>query len=350
MSGRTSGKTKVAQAAGPEGQEQAQGGGGTLASGHDPPEQSSKSPAQDYSSVSVTTLRTALRKRQLSTEGVKKDLIARLQKSDDDNKLAAATAHSGWAQDNAILRLHAASIPADPVTENTTEDSVMSQDPTGVQVAATTAGEEDNSPVIDVLGVSGAPDEDGAAAFAHSEVTVDGTTEVADAGETLLPQQLTYSAEAQLPPLDLAGQHGGAACAHSEVTVDGTSEVADTGENLLPQHVTYSAEVQFPPLEALPPASTSSIKVATPTTSPRSSDCENLRTELRTRDDELRSEWRARDARFEDMLKALTVSHANVDTRLKSVETQSLAVDEGLRRSRRSGRQHNGRRSTRNGK
>jgi hypothetical protein len=115
MSGRTSGKTKVAQAAGPAGQVQAQGGGGTLTSGHDPTTQSSKSAVHDYSGVNVTTLRTALRKRQLSTEGVKKDLIERLQKSDKDNNLTAATAHSGLAQVNVILRLDAVSIPKEKI-------------------------------------------------------------------------------------------------------------------------------------------------------------------------------------------------------------------------------------------
>ena len=195
MSGRTSGKKKLAAATEPAGQAQAPG-----ASGHDPPAQRSKSPAHDYSSVNVTTLRTALRKRQLSAEGAKEVLIARLQKSDEDNKLAAATAHSGLAQDNAILRLDTSSIPSVSATEGTTEDSAMSQevgganDPVGVQFAAPTAGEEDKFLEIDVLGVSGALDEDegqnGASTCAHSEVTVDGKTEVADAGETFIPQKV----------------------------------------------------------------------------------------------------------------------------------------------------------------
>jgi hypothetical protein len=100
----------------------------------------------------------------------------------------------------------------------------------------------------------------------------------------------------------------------------GTTEVAYAGENMLPQQVTYSAEVQVPPLNlaALQPASTSSIRVAaTPTTSPHSSDFEDLRTELRirdvemkarleTRDAEMKARDAAMDARFEDMLKTLT--------------------------------------------
>jgi hypothetical protein len=56
-------------------------------------------------------------------------------------------------------------------------------------------------------------------------------------------------------------------------------------------------------------------------------DIEDLRTELRTRDAEMKTEMKAR---FEDLLKALTVSHANVDTRLQSVETQALAVNERI--------------------
>jgi hypothetical protein len=81
-------------------------------------------------------------------------------------------------------------------------------EPVGVEVAATTAGKEANLIVMDVLGVSRAPSEDEghnvAAASTHSEVTVDGETEVADAGELLLPQQVPSSAVVQVPPLNLA--------------------------------------------------------------------------------------------------------------------------------------------------
>ncbi len=95
MSGRTSGQTKVSQEPGPVGQEQAQGGEGKpLSSGHDPTAQSSKSPVRDYSDVNVTTLRTDLRNRQLSIQGISQDLISSLGKLDEDKKLAAATAHS----------------------------------------------------------------------------------------------------------------------------------------------------------------------------------------------------------------------------------------------------------------
>jgi uncharacterized Fe-S cluster protein YjdI len=317
----------------------------------------------------VTTLRTALRNRQLSADGVKEVLIARLQKSDEDNKLAAATAHSGLAQDNAILSLDTASIPSASTTESTTEDSAMAQavgeanDPVGVQFAAPTAGEENKLLEIDVLGVSGAPDEDagqnGAATCAHSEVTVDGTTEVADAGETLLPQHVAYSAAVQVPPLDMAGQNSAATCAHSEVTVDGTTEVAEAGEKLLPQQVTYSTEVQVPPLASLQTTSTSSIRVATPPTSPHSSDFENLFTELRKRDEEMKArdakrdeEMKARDAEMKDILKALTAVCATCSasppptspptspsnpratlyfTRLQIIETQVPAVEQRVR-------------------
>ncbi len=77
----------------------------------------------------------------------------------------------------------------------------------GVPVAATTAGEDDSRIVMDGLGVSMAPDQDegdnSASAGAHSEVTVDGLSEVADAGEILLSQQVTSSTEVQVPPLHL---------------------------------------------------------------------------------------------------------------------------------------------------
>ncbi len=150
MSGRTSGKTKVAEAAGPVGQEQAQGGEGQqLASGHDPPAQSSKSSARDYSGVNVTTLRTPLRNRKLSMQGTREQLIAQLRKSDEDRKLTGGTAHSGLAQDNAPLHLDTESNSAATAAENTPKDSAVSQevggnDPVGVEVAATTAGKEAN--------------------------------------------------------------------------------------------------------------------------------------------------------------------------------------------------------------
>jgi hypothetical protein len=61
---------------------------------------------------------------------------------------------------------------------------------------------------MDGLGVSMVPDQDeghnSAEADAHSEVTVDGISEVADAGEILLRQQVTSSAVVQVPPLHLA--------------------------------------------------------------------------------------------------------------------------------------------------
>ncbi len=56
-------------------------------------------------------------------------------------------------------------------------------------------------------------------------------------------------------------------------------------------------------------------------------DIEDLRTELRTRDEEMKTEMKTL---FEVMLKTLTVSHANVDTRLQSVETQALTVNERI--------------------
>ncbi len=108
---------------------------------------------------------------------------------------------------------------------------------------------------------------------AYSEETVDGISEVADAGEILLTQQVTSSAVVQVPPLHLSalsdglgvsmapdqdeGHNSVTTGAHSEETVDGISEVADAGEILLTQQVTSSAAVQVPPLhlEALQPVS-----------------------------------------------------------------------------------------------
>ncbi len=345
MSGRTSGKTKVAQAAGPTGQEQAQGGEGKpLASGHDPPAQSSKSPARDYSGVNVTTLRTALRKRQLSMQGTRQDLIVRLGKSDEDNKLAAATAHSGLAQDTALLRVDTASNSAATATESTTEDSAMSQevgdanDPVGVEVASTTAGEEGTLVVMTVSGVSKAPDEDegknGEAACTHSEVAVDIVPEVADAGEPLLPQLVTSSTAEKVPPLNLAALQPASPPTIRLTSPPGSSHSSDKSAHEGTEHGAASVSPPDASTKAQGHSSAGEISIfTTPREVPPISmtklttNIEDLRTELRTRDAEMRVEMKAR---FEDMLKALTVSHATVDTRLQSVETQALAVNERI--------------------
>ncbi len=107
MSGRTSGRNRVANEVGQTGQADTQHGNGgkTFATVHDQPAQSSKSPARDYSGENVTTLMTALRKHGLSMQGTKEELITRLRKSDEDSKLAGGTAYSGLAQDNVLLHL-----------------------------------------------------------------------------------------------------------------------------------------------------------------------------------------------------------------------------------------------------
>ena len=59
-----------------------------------------------------------------------------------------------------------------------------------IPATGTTAEEDDNRIVMDSLGVSMVPDQDeghnSVEADTHSEVTVDGISEVADAGEILL--------------------------------------------------------------------------------------------------------------------------------------------------------------------
>jgi hypothetical protein len=68
------------------------------------------------------------------------------------------------------------------VSQEVDEEVGDTNDPVGVEVAATTAGKEANLLVMDVLGVSRTPGEEeghnGAAACTHSEVTVDGETPV----------------------------------------------------------------------------------------------------------------------------------------------------------------------------
>ena len=74
------------------------------------------------------------------------------------------------------------------------------------------------------------------------------------------------------------GHSSVAAGAHSEVAVEGISEVADAGEILLPQQVTTSTVVQVPPLHlsALQPASPPTIRIAIPTGSSHSSNDSEL--------------------------------------------------------------------------
>jgi hypothetical protein len=99
---------------------------------------------------------------------------------------------------NALLCLDTETSSVATAADGTTMDSVGSQEvgdvyeSGGVPVAGTTAAEDDSRIVMDGLGVSMAPGQDeghnSAAAGAHSEVAVDGISEVADAGEILLPQ------------------------------------------------------------------------------------------------------------------------------------------------------------------
>jgi hypothetical protein len=118
---------------------------------------------------------------------------------------------------NALLRLDTETSSVVTAADVTTVDSAGSQevDDTyesgGVPVGTTTAGEDDSRIVMDGLGVSITSDQDeghnSVAAGAHSEVEVDGISEVADAGEILLPQQVTSSVAVQVPPLHLVGVH-----------------------------------------------------------------------------------------------------------------------------------------------
>ncbi len=305
------------------GQEQDQGGEGKpLASRHDPPAQSSKSPVRDYSGVNVTTLRTALRKRQLSMQGTRQDLIARLGKSDEDNKLAAATAHSGLAPDTALLCVDTVSNSAATAAESTTEDSTMSQevgdtnDPVGVEVASSTAGEEGNLVVMTVSGVSKAPGEDegknGEAACAHSEVAVTSVTEVADAGEPLLPQLITSSTADKVPPLNLATLQTASPPTIRLTSPPGSSHSSDKSTHEGTEHGTVSVS----PSDASPKAqghnSAGEISIfTTPGEVPPismtklSTDIEDLRTELRTRDAEMADRCFAIFTRSHDCLEAI---------------------------------------------
>ncbi len=208
----------------------------------------------------------------------------------------------------------------------------------GVPLAAKTAGEGDRRIVMDGLGVSKAPGEDegqnGESVCAHSEVVVDSVTEVADVGEALLPQLVTSSTSEKVPPLNLAtlqpaspptirltsppgSSHSSDKSVH-EGTVHGVDLVSPPDASTKAQgHSSAGEIIIFTTSGEVPPISMT--KLAT--------DIEDLRTELRTRDAEMKTEMKSH---FEDMLKTLTVSHANVDKRLQSVETQALTVNERI--------------------
>ncbi len=99
---------------------------------------------------------------------------------------------------NALLRLDTETSSVSTAADGTTVDSAGSEEvgdtyeSVGIPVAATTDREDDNRIVMDGLGVSMPPGQDeghnSAAVGAHSEVTVDGISEVEDTGELLLPQ------------------------------------------------------------------------------------------------------------------------------------------------------------------
>jgi hypothetical protein len=84
--------------------------------------------------------------------------------------------------------------------------------------------------------------------------------------------------EVSMSPGQDEGHNSVATGAHSEVAIDGISEVADAGEILCPKQVTSSAVVQVPPLHlaALQPASPPTIRIAIPTGSSRSIDDSEL--------------------------------------------------------------------------
>jgi hypothetical protein len=211
-------------------------------------------------------------------------------------------------------------------------------DPVGVEVAVSTAGEEGNLVVMVVSGVSKTPGEDegknGEAASAHSGVTVASVTEVEDAGEPLLPQLITSSTVDNVPPLNLAvfqpaspptirltsppdSSHSSDKSAH-EGTEHGADSLSPPDASPKEQGHNSAGEISiFTTLGEVPPISMTKLVT----------DIEDLRTEQRTRDEEMRSEMKTH---FEDMLKALTVSHVNVDTRLQAVETQALVVNERI--------------------
>ncbi len=213
-----------------------------------------------------------------------------------------------------------------------------------VELSAMTVGADGDRVVRDVLGTCSVPNEidgqNGVTGCAHS-ASVAGVTEVSDVGQTTTMGAegnlvVTDGLGASLDPDDDTGQNGAAGRAHSEVVVVAT-EVTTAGQTLLPQLVTSPTSAQIPALTLaeIPPASPSSVRLATPTISSHSADFEDLYTDLRLRDAEMEARTAARDAardaHFDDMLKALTVSEeriANVDTSLQSVETQGFAVKE----------------------
>jgi hypothetical protein len=141
---------------------------------------------------------------------------------------------------NALLRPDTETSSVATAPDGTTVDSAGSQEvgdvyeSVGVPVAATTAGEDDSRIVMDVLGVSMAPGQDeghnSATAGAHPEVVVDGISEVEDAGEILLPQQVTSSAAVQVPPIHLASLQPASPPTIRLVIPTGSSHSSDDSE------------------------------------------------------------------------------------------------------------------------
>jgi hypothetical protein len=166
-----------------------------------------------------------------------------------------------------------------------------------------------------------------------------------EAGEEGTLVVMTVSGVPKAPGED-EGKHVEAAYTHSEVAVDSVPEVADTGEPLLPQLVTSSTVEKVPPLNlaALQPASPPTIRLTSPPGSSHSSDKSahegtdhGTSSSVSPPDTSTKAQGHSSAGEISIFTTpgevppiSMTKVATTVDTRLQSVETQALAVNERI--------------------
>jgi hypothetical protein len=242
---------------------------------------------------------------------------------------------------HALLRLDTETSSVATTADGTTVDSAGSQEvgdtyeSGGVPVAATNAGEDDSRIVMDGLGVSVAPCQDEGhnrvAAGAHSEVAVDGISEVADTGEILLTRQVTSSASVQVPPLHLAVSQAAFPPTIRTAIPTGSSHSSDDSELEGAQHgaTTVSTPNTSTRAQEYSSAGETSIFATPGEVQPNrmgqlTTDFEDLRTELRLGLVQL-------GAQMTTLLQALTDSTSKlptVDQTVQTVQEQAFTVKE----------------------
>jgi hypothetical protein len=167
-------------------------------------------------------------------------------------------------------------------------------------------------------------------------VTVDGETEVADAGELLLPQQVPSSAVVQVPPLNLAALQPASPPTIRLATVTGSSHSSDRSahEGADQGAASVSTPNASTKVQGHIGAGETSIFATPGEVQPNrmdrlATDSEDLRSDLRMGIAQIGAQMAARDAQIGALLQALTESTSKlttVDQTVQTVQEQALTV------------------------